>query len=164
MARLWDVSIRFGCVLLGFTLRHVLDRLLKKDEGPARGGDASSYAQHSEEHKMVLVVNDELKMGKGKIGAQCAHAAVGAVELATLRAPHVLDAWESRGQAKICLRADSTAALLALGKKARAAGLVTYTVQDAGRTQVAPGSRTVLAIGPAPRTAFDAITGHLKLL
>lgn len=53
---------------------------------------------------------------------------------------------------------------LALGKKARAAGLVTYTVQDAGRTQVAPGSRTVLAIGPAPRTAFDAITGHLKLL
>ncbi|KFM26416.1 Peptidyl-tRNA hydrolase 2, mitochondrial [Auxenochlorella protothecoides] len=164
MARLWDVSIRFGCVLLGFTLRHVLDRLLKMDEGPARGGDASSYAQHSEEHKMVLVVNDELKMGKGKIGAQCAHAAVGAVELATLRAPHALDAWESRGQAKICLRADSTAALLALGKKARAAGLVTYTVQDAGRTQVAPGSRTVLAIGPAPRTAFDAITGHLKLL
>lgn len=60
----------------------------------------------------LLQVNDELKMGKGKIGAQCAHAAVGAVELATLRAPHALDAWESRGQAKICLRADSTAALV----------------------------------------------------
>lgn len=34
----------------------------------------------------------------------------------------------------------------------------------AGRTQVAPGSRTVLAIGPAPKSAIDKVTGHLRLL
>ena len=44
------------------------------------------------------------------------------------------------------------------------AGLVNYQVMDAGRTQVAPGSKTVLAIGPAPVKAIDEITGHLKLL
>jgi hypothetical protein len=33
-----------------------------------------------------------------------------------------------------------------------------------GRTQIAAGSKTVLAIGPAPVGAVDKITGHLKLL
>ena len=43
-------------------------------------------------------------------------------------------------------------------------GLVTYIVEDAGRTQIAAGSKTVLAIGPAPVEAFESLTGHLKLL
>ena len=51
-------------------------------------------------------------MGKGKIGAQCAHAAVAVVERVADSQPHVLDAWEENGQAKICLRADSTATLV----------------------------------------------------
>jgi peptidyl-tRNA hydrolase len=32
--------------------------------------------------------------------------------------------------------------------KAKQAGIVTYLVLDAGRTQVASGSKTVLAVGP----------------
>ena len=44
------------------------------------------------------------------------------------------------------------------------AGLVTYVVEDAGRTQVEAGSRTVLAIGPCLPSEVDGITGHLKLL
>jgi peptidyl-tRNA hydrolase len=36
-------------------------------------------------------------------------------------------------------------------------------VLDAGRTQVAAGSKTVLAVGPAPKTKIDTITGNLKL-
>ena len=42
---------------------------------------------------------------------------------------------------------------------ARAAGLPTYTIEDAGRTEVEPGTRTVTAIGPAPKALLDAITG-----
>lgn len=38
------------------------------------------------------------------------------------------------------------------------------TVQDAGRTQIASGSATVLGIGPAPKSVVDSVTGHLKLL
>lgn len=58
---------------------------------------------------MVLVANAELKMGKGKIGAQCAHAAVGAVErLHSLRQTRALRQWERCGQPKVALSAAST--------------------------------------------------------
>ena len=33
--------------------------------------------QLDDEIKMVLVVREDLKMGKGKIGAQCGHATLG---------------------------------------------------------------------------------------
>ena len=38
----------------------------------------------SGEMKMVLVIRSDLKMGKGKIGAQCGHAVLGAYRQATL--------------------------------------------------------------------------------
>ena len=39
-----------------------------------------------------------------------------------------------------------------------------YLVTDAGRTQIAAGSKTVLAIGPWGKSRLDTLTGHLKLL
>lgn len=113
---------------------------------------------------MVLVVNGELPMTKGKTGAQCAHAAVGACERAMRSASSFMNAWVRVGQTKICLRGDSTRHLETLQAAAENAGLVTYLVEDAGRTQIAPGSKTVLAVGPAPGDRVDAITGSLKLL
>ena len=32
------------------------------------------------------------------------------------------------------------------------------------RTQVEAGSKTVMSIGPALKSVFDSLTGHLKLL
>ena len=40
--------------------------------------------------------------------------------------------------------------MLALQGECERAGLCSYVVVDAGRTQIAPGSKTVLGIGPAP--------------
>jgi hypothetical protein len=40
---------------------------------------ASNVQASKEEYKMVLCVNTELKMTKGKIAAQCCHAAVAVV-------------------------------------------------------------------------------------
>ncbi len=51
-----------------------------------------------------------------------------------------------------------------LAAAASNSGLMSYLVVDAGRTQIAAGSKTVLAIGPAPKSQLDEITGHLKLL
>lgn len=48
--------------------------------------------------------------------------------------------------------------------KADGAGLPTYTVADAGRTQVAAGSKTVLVIGPGTKASVDTLTRHLRLL
>ena len=43
-----------------------------------------SYMSGGGEMKMVLVIRSDLKMGKGKIGAQCGHAVLGAYRQATL--------------------------------------------------------------------------------
>ena len=43
-------------------------------------------------------------------------------------------------------------------------GLCAQVIHDAGRTQIASGSATVLGIGPGPKSVVDSVTGHLKLL
>lgn len=48
--------------------------------------------------------------------------------------------------------------------KAQSLGLTAEVIQDAGRTQIDPGSLTVLGVGPAPKSVVDRVTGGLKLL
>ena len=43
-------------------------------------------------------------------------------------------------------------------------GLCAQVVRDAGRTQVASGSVTVLGVGPGPKGVVDGVTGGLRLL
>ncbi|ODM91330.1 putative peptidyl-tRNA hydrolase 2 [Orchesella cincta] len=116
-------------------------------------------------HKMVFVVRTDLGMGKGKIAAQCCHAAVMCYQKAMVMDTANLDLWEATGAAKICLKADGNETnLLELKKKARDLEIMNAVVRDAGHTQVDPGTITVLGLGPAPVTELDKVTGHLKLL
>ena len=62
--------------------------------------------------KMVLVVRNDLKMGKGKAAAQCSHAAVGAFKNAKKGNLNVLRAWERNGQPKIVTKVDNEDELL----------------------------------------------------
>lgn len=103
-------------------------------------------------------------MGKGKIGAQCGHAAVGAYQSCARRFPDVLRRWDESGSAKIAVKVDNEEEMMAVYKAVRAKNLNHCLIRDAGRTQIAPNSKTVLAIGPAPSHEIDQITGHLKLL
>ncbi|XP_045771006.1 peptidyl-tRNA hydrolase 2, mitochondrial-like [Maniola jurtina] len=116
------------------------------------------------EYKLVLVVRTDLNMGKGKIAAQCSHAAVGAYEKALKRDPEGLRSWQMTGQAKIALKTDSVDEIKQIADNAKKMGLVTSLIRDAGRTQIAPNSITVLGVGPAPKDVIDKVTGHLKLL
>lgn len=77
--------------------------------------------------------------------------------------PGAVRAWELTGQAKIAVKCPSVDELMSLRNEAASRGISFYLVVDAGRTQIAPNSRTVLAIGPAPVDAFDDFTKHLKL-
>lgn len=72
--------------------------------------------------------------------------------------------WEDCGQPKICLKAKDESELRKLSLEAKAVNLPTFQVADAGRTQVAAGSHTVLAIGPGRKSDIDKVTGHLRLL
>ncbi|EWC48714.1 hypothetical protein DRE_00019 [Drechslerella stenobrocha 248] len=118
----------------------------------------------TEECKLVLCVRTDLGMTKGKIAAQCGHATLACYKAVSRHAPLLLKRWEYMGQAKIALKVDSEEELLTLQAQAMSVGLVARVVHDAGRTQIASGSATVLGIGPAPKSVINQITGHLKLL
>ena len=66
-------------------------------EGVGSGGPSSKWGRQDAPYKMVLCVNQELGMGKGKIAAQCGHAAVGCYKRALRQAPQGLRAWEVSG-------------------------------------------------------------------
>ena len=93
-------------------------------------------AWQPEEVKMVLVVNTELKMGVGKIAAQCGHGALACYKLGVEEQPRVVAAWERAGQKKGVVRGGGEEALVNLGRAARMARLVVAEVRDAGRSQV----------------------------
>ncbi|XP_020111470.1 peptidyl-tRNA hydrolase 2, mitochondrial-like isoform X1 [Ananas comosus] len=125
--------------------------------------EIETLAEILEDFKMVLVVRNDLKMGKGKIGAQCSHATLGLYKKLYQRAPKSLRRWEMCGQVKVVVKIESEEEMLVLQERAKSLRLPTHITIDAGRTQIAPNSRTVMAIlGPAD--LVDDVTGGLKLL
>ncbi|MES1915588.1 MAG: hypothetical protein MHM6MM_007512 [Cercozoa sp. M6MM] len=114
--------------------------------------------------KFYLCVRTDLKMQKGKIAAQCSHATWGLGRALLKKDPALLDAWHVYGQPKITLKLTSKEQMLELAERAKQEDLPCYIVVDAGRTQVEPGSFTVLAIGPLPEDVGRDVVGHLKLL
>lgn len=112
--------------------------------------------------KLTLVVRADLGMGRGKIAAQASHAAVTAA-LASIGSADFRE-WLRDGQAKVVLRVNSEEQLRDVAEQAAAANLPVQVIHDAGRTQVAEGTPTCCAIGPAQDTRIDAVTGKLSLL
>ena len=112
--------------------------------------------------KLALVVRADLGMGRGKIAAQVAHAAVAAV-LAN-GGSRDFAAWLAEGQPKVVLKVASADQLAEVVRGAVAAGLPVELIRDAGRTQVEPGTATCCAIRPADGARVDALTGELSLL
>jgi PTH2 family peptidyl-tRNA hydrolase len=114
--------------------------------------------------KQAIVVRSDLKMGKGKLAAQVAHASLSAAEETMDRRPNWFGEWKEGGQAKIVLKVQTEETLRELYKKAKAAKLPAALIEDRGLTQLEPGTVTCLGIGPGPEEVLDGITGKLKLL
>ncbi|RWR72133.1 peptidyl-tRNA hydrolase 2, mitochondrial [Cinnamomum micranthum f. kanehirae] len=137
--------------------------MMKKKKQQQEPLEIEKLAEILEDFKMVLVVRNDLKMGKGKIAAQCSHATLGLYKKLLHRAPKALNRWEMCGQVKVVLKIESEEDMLVLQERAKSLKLPTHITIDAGRTQIAPNSRTVMAIlGPAD--LVDEVTGGLKLL
>jgi len=111
-------------------------------------------------YKQVIVLRGDLKLSRGKIAVQAAHAAVIGYELSEKR---IIEKWKFEGQKKIALRVNSERELFELRDRARKAGLVAEIVRDAGLTEVPPGTPTALVIGPDEERKIDRITGSLPL-
>ncbi|KAJ5293089.1 uncharacterized protein N7443_009042 [Penicillium atrosanguineum] len=134
-----------------------------EDEG--NGEELASFKDNTDEVKLVLVVRTDLGMTKGKIAAQASHATLACYKYFHEHSPDspIVRRWERNGQAKIALQIKSEDELLLLQAQAMSLGLCARVIQDAGRTQIASGSRTVLGI-LGPKSVVDGVTGHLKLL
>nr|WP_262370951.1 aminoacyl-tRNA hydrolase [Rossellomorea vietnamensis] len=108
------------------------------------------------------VVNKELDMSAGKIAAQTAHAAtISTIDMLSdsSKFPEFRDVfiqWYQTGMTKIVLRGRQKD-LERLAEKGF------YTVHDSGRTEIASGSLTVIAMPPMPKSEAKAIVGNLSL-
>lgn len=114
--------------------------------------------------KQAIVIRSDLRMGKGKLAAQAAHASLSAADSASGSREEWYDEWKAEGQKKVVLKVGSESELDELFRLARRARLPAALIQDRGLTQLEPGTVTCLGIGPAPDEEVDRITGKLKLL
>ena len=113
--------------------------------------------------KVVVVVRLDLDISRGKTAVQVAHAAVMCALESRLKAKPWFDRWIAGGQRKIVVKAPDLKTLRELHARAEREGLVAVLVQDAGLTEVEPGTTTVLGVGPAPDEVVDKVTGNLPL-
>jgi PTH2 family peptidyl-tRNA hydrolase len=125
--------------------------------------------------KQVIVVRKDLKMNKGKIAGQVAHASVGVLTRFMTRTLNgnvnfyptkEIKEWLFDGSfVKIVVGCDSLQELMNLELESNKKNIVNCLITDNGTT-IFNGIQTItcLAIGPDEESKIDEITGHLRLL
>jgi peptidyl-tRNA hydrolase len=111
--------------------------------------------------KQVIVVNEALRLPRGKLAAQVAHAAI---EACITAGEETKQAWLASGMTKIVLQVNQEADLISLYNLALSRNIPAGLISDAGRTVIPAGTVTCLGLGPASDHEIDALTGQLKLL
>jgi len=129
--------------------------------------------------KQVIVIRKDLKMRKGKMCAQAAHASMKVLldnmsitdhtgvcfwTLASFKS-YPMYQWLKGAFTKIVVSVDSEEELFELKQKAEDADILCAMIMDAGKTEFhGEPTNTALAIGPEWASKLNEITGHLKLL
>jgi peptidyl-tRNA hydrolase len=111
--------------------------------------------------KQIIVVNESLKLPRGKLAAQVAHAAVAAFLEASAEAQRL---WLAEGMPKVVVKSESADELRQLEEAAQRRGIPACLITDAGKTVVPAGTTTCLGLGPALENELDKLTGGLKLV
>jgi PTH2 family peptidyl-tRNA hydrolase len=111
--------------------------------------------------KQCLLIRTNVRMSCGKMCAQAGHAAVSAFQKAGEEARRN---WLSEGQKKVVLKAKDEQTLHEIRMLAEACGIPAALIQDAGMTELPPGTITALGLGPARSEEMDRITSSLPLL
>jgi len=122
---------------------------------------------------MYFIIRESLNMGKGKIGAQCAHAAQMIIlkyaQLAIHKSTEILDdtefkkynitrEWLEGSFRKVVLRADDKEF-----EKVKEQ-LDCFLVRDGGLTEIAAGSETVLVLWPMKKSERPKTIKRLQIL
>lgn len=130
------------------------------------------------EIKQVIIIRKDLKMRKGKMVAQGAHASmkvltdcitkdkktINQVDTYEFYPSQQMQRWLEGSFTKICVGVDTEAELFAIHLKAKLTNIPCSIILDAGKTEFKEPTYTAVAIGPDYNWKIDEITGHLKLL
>jgi PTH2 family peptidyl-tRNA hydrolase len=117
-----------------------------------------------EEYKMWLAVRQDIILSPGKFGAQIGHA-YGRLYLQAFsetRADFLK--YLANNEPKISVKVTSEAQLLRVEDEANRAGIPCQLIRDAGRSEIAAGTATVCAFGPALRSTLPPFLKRLQTL
>lgn len=114
--------------------------------------------------KQIIVIRNDLKLPKGKLAGQTAHASVENVFKMQKKHSDILKEWHETGMKKIVAKVDSLKELLKVRQEAEDLGLETCVIKDAGKTVVSPGTITCIGIGPDEDDKIDIVCSKLKLV
>jgi len=112
-------------------------------------------------YKQVILVREDLKLPKGKLSVQVAHASV---DTALKSDKKIVELWKKDGGKKIVLKVKDEKELFKYKQMAEDNGLKTALIKDAGHTVLEPGTITCLGIGPDEEEKIDEVTGKLKMM
>ncbi len=111
--------------------------------------------------KQVILVRMDLKMPKGKLAVQVAHASVEAVIGSSKEKVHE---WYQEGMKKVTLKVADLKELQKFQREAQAQGLKTAIITDGAHTFFDKPTVTCAAIGPDTEEKIDRVTASLKML
>lgn len=112
------------------------------------------------QYKQAIILRNDLGMSQGKMIAQACHASLKAYKKTD---KEVRNDWENKGSKKIILKTDKET-MMRKKQQSQQKNISNALITDAGHTEVKPGTKTALAIGPNTENKIDPITGDLKLL
>lgn len=111
-------------------------------------------------YKQVIIVNKDLKMSKGKMASQVAHASL----MSYLKGDKKLNQkWLDNSYVKVVLKSDLEK-IRALNNLLNIKGVPHFLVIDEGRTELEPNSITCLGISPMKSKDVDMYVKNFKLL
>ena len=122
--------------------------------------------------KQVILYRRDLKMRKGKIAAQVAHASLkvlldraapvaGSANTIQIALTPAMAQWTRVSFTKVVLSVEDESALLRAYEEARRRGIPCALITDSGRTEFhGQPTMTTVAIGPDDAAAIDEITGR----
>ncbi len=120
--------------------------------------------QTGEEIKQVIIIRMDIEMSKGKTVAQGCHASLMSYFVAERADKAVAKEWLEEGEKKIVLKVSDEEALEKLYKAFQFKKVPCALVSDAGLTQLPPGTKTALGVGPWRSSEIDQFTKGFKLL
>jgi PTH2 family peptidyl-tRNA hydrolase len=113
------------------------------------------------EYKQAILVRQDLKLPKGKMASQVAHASLDSAMKADKR---MISAWRAEGMGKVVLKVADEKELRFFVEQAKEMDIAASIITDAGHTVVSPGTVTCAGIGPDKTEKIDSIVSKLKLV